>query len=61
MFKDGNYASTTFTAEYDKSLENIKNPETGRFIKYGAIIVLVIITGVGYLLIRKKSKFPKHN
>ena len=54
-FKDGGSAETTFTAE-----KTIKNPSTGVGITSGILILALIFTGF-YLLIRKQSKFPKHN
>lgn len=48
-----------------KSFENksntVENPKTGINIQYGVLTLLAILTGAVYLLIRKYSKFPKHN
>ena len=39
----------------------IKNPTTGIALKYGLFILMGLIGCLSYLLIRKQSKFPKHN
>lgn len=37
------------------------NPPTGINLRYGVLILISIISGILYLLLRKKSKFLKHN
>ena len=40
--------------------DTVKNPSTG-LTSYGMLAIIVLIGGIVYLLIRKQSKFPKHN
>ena len=56
VYKDAEYAQTTFVVE-----KTVKNPTTGIVFKYGLFILIGLISGISYLLIRKQSKFPKHN
>jgi len=53
-FKDGEFAETKFNVE-------VKNVSTGINLGFGILSLIVMISGIGYLLIRKQSKFPKHN
>lgn len=40
--------------------ETVKNPDTGLFNNYGVVIGVIVVLGtVGYLGIRKRSKFPR--
>lgn len=55
-FTDGEFATTNFAIE-----KAVENPKTGIVIKYGILVLVTLIAGVSYLLMRKKSKFPKHN
>ena len=55
-FKDGKSVQTQFTIE-----RPIKNPNTGINMQYGILSILIIVGLSTYLLIRKKTKFPKHN
>ena len=52
------YDDVSVEVVYKKALEN---PKTGVVIKYGILFLMVLIGGFTYLLIRKRSKFPKHN
>ena len=53
-FKDGEFAETKFNVE-------VKNVSTGVRLGFGILTLITIISGVGYFLMRKQSKFPKHN
>ena len=55
-FKDGEFAETTFTVE-----KTVKNPTTGIVFKCGLFVLIGLISCLSYLLIRKQSRFPKHN
>ena len=55
-FTDGEFAQTNFKIE-----KPVENPKTGVVIKYGILLLLVLIGGFVYSGIRKQSKFPKHN
>lgn len=46
---------------FENSSNTVENPKTGINIQYGVLTLLAILTGAVYLLIRKYSKFPKHN
>lgn len=39
----------------------IENPKTGKIIKYTAVILVLIISVISYILIKRKSKFQKHS
>jgi len=54
-FKDGGFAQTEFTIE-----KTVKNPSTGMGITYGILILALVFAGI-YTIIRKQSRFPKHN
>ena len=45
--------------EKDTTIE--KNPDTGISFEYGILILVIIISFSVYTIVRKKSKFPKHN
>ena len=53
-FKDGEFAETKFNIE-------IKNAATGINLGFGILSLIIIISVIGYFLIKKQSKFPKHN
>ena len=53
-FKDGDFAESKFSVE-------IKNVSTGVNLGYGVFALIILISGIGYFLIRKQSKFPKYN
>ena len=54
IFKDGGIAETKFNVE-------VKNASTGINLGFGILTLILIISTIGYFLIRKQSKFPKHN
>ena len=41
--------------------EPIKNPQTGYTFKYSILIITILMSGLLYLVLRKKSMFKKHN
>ena len=45
----------------DDSKEEIKNPSTGINFGYTILIFVVAMCLIGYFIIRKQSRFPKHN
>ena len=47
--------------EETKVEEKVNNPNTGINLGFGILTLIIIISGIGYFLIRKQSKFPKHN
>ena len=47
--------------EESKSEEKVNNPNTGINLGFGILTLILIISTIGYFLIRKQSKFPKHN
>lgn len=49
------------TESKDKKQEEIKNPNTGINTQYKILSIVVLLGIVTYLIIKKKSKFPKHN
>lgn len=53
-FTDGEFAQTEFTVA-------VKNPKTGYAVAYTLILVLIALGIVTYFIIKKQSKFPKHN
>ena len=54
-FTDNEFAQTTFTVK-----QAVTNPDTGIDLGYGAMLLLILVSGAAYVLIRKQSKF-KHN
>jgi len=55
-FTDGKQAITEF--KIDTKIENVS---TGINLGFGILTLIIIISGIGYFLIRKQSKFPKYN
>jgi len=55
-FTDGKQAITEF--KVDTKIENVS---TGVRLGFGILTLITIISVIGYFLIRKQSKFPKHN
>lgn len=51
----------TFSNEEDKKDEVAENPKTGNYYSYGILCAVALIGGSSYLVIRKRSKFPKSN
>ncbi len=49
------------TESKDQKQEEIKNPNTGINTQYKILSIVVLLGIVTYLIIKKKSKFPKHN
>lgn len=47
--------------EEPKTEQKVNNPNTGIHLGFGILILIIIISGIGYFLIRKQSRFPKHN
>lgn len=47
--------------EEPKTEEKVNNPNTGINLGFGILTLVIMISGIGYFLIRKQSKFPKHN
>lgn len=55
-FTDGKQAITEFKID-----TKIENASTGISLGFGILTLIIIISGVGYFLIRKQSRFPKYN
>lgn len=51
----------TFSNEEDKKDEVAENPKTGNYYAYGILCAVALVGGSSYLVIRKRSKFPKSN
>lgn len=47
--------------EENTSKDKVENPKTGMNLGFGILILVILMGGIGYFLIRKQSKFPKHN
>jgi 6-pyruvoyl-tetrahydropterin synthase len=56
VYNDSEFAQTEFTVE-----NNIENPNTGAGLITDLLLMLIGICALGYCVIRKQSKFPKHN
>lgn len=54
-FKDGGYAETKFTVE-----KTVENPSTGIGITGGILVLGFILMGI-YFIMKRHTKFPKHN
>lgn len=55
-FTDGEFAITEFTIK-----QAVKNPDTGITFGYGILISTILMSFIAYILVRKQSKFLKHN
>ena len=42
-------------------IDKPSNPPTGNNLRYGVLILISIVSGILYLILRKKSKFLNHN
>lgn len=47
--------------EFKPEENNVENPKTGVVLSYGILMLILIISSIVYFLIRKKSKFLRHN
>lgn len=45
----------------EKNEDSVKNPVTGVKLHYAILILLIFLSGISYILIRKKNRFAKYN
>jgi len=45
----------------EKNENTVENPDTGINLGYSLLVLIILISGIAYMIIRKQSKFLKHN